>query len=152
VPVSISLSARQPLTNISGTSNPVLTCFFSPSSLPDEALVSRASRYHILMRNRTTRDSFMQLFGKPRAALTDIIPPDIPYLALRLPGEGGDNLEGLLNDNTMFPLVTLFNSWTPPTDWLSAAARPATIRRRTLGLAGLTRICEHCLRDDFNTL
>ena len=52
----------------------------------------------------------------------------------------------------MFPLVTLFSSWTPPTDWLSAAARPTTIRRRTLGLAGLTKICEHCLRDDFNTL
>jgi len=53
-----------------------------PASLPDEALVSRASRYHILTRNRKTRDSFMQLFGKPRTALTDIVPPDIPSLAL----------------------------------------------------------------------
>jgi len=123
-----------------------------PASLPDEALVSRASRYHILARNRKTRDSFMQLFSKPRVALTDIVPPDIPYLALRLPGDSGDNLERLLNDNTMFPLVTLFNSWTPPTDWLSAAARPTTMRRRTLGLAGLTKMCEHCLREDFNTL
>jgi hypothetical protein len=123
-----------------------------PASLPDEALVSRASRYHILTRNRKTRDTFMQLFGKPRGALTDIVPPDIPYLALRLPGDSSDNLERLLNDNTMFPLVTLFNSWTPPTDWLSAAASPTTTRRRTLGLAGFTKMCEHCLWEDFNTL
>jgi hypothetical protein len=122
-----------------------------PASLPDEALVSRASRYHILTRNRKTRDSFMQLFGKPRTALTDIVPPDIPSLALRLPGDSSHNLERLLNDNTMFPLATLFNSWTPPTDWLSAAARPTPMRRRTLGLAGLTKMCEHCLREDFNT-
>lgn len=122
-----------------------------PASLPDEALVSRASRYHILARNRKTRDTFMQLIGKPRTALTDIVPPDIPCLALRLPGDSSDNLERLLNDNTMFPLATLFNSWTSPTDWLGAAATQATIRRRTLGLAGLTKICEHCLRDDFNT-
>ncbi|MDJ1167773.1 TniQ family protein (plasmid) [Burkholderia gladioli pv. gladioli] len=122
-----------------------------PASLPDEALVSRVSRYHILTRNRKTRDSFMQLFGKPRTALTDIVPPDIPCLASRLPGDSRDNLERLLNDNTMFPLATLFNSWTPPTDWTGAAATPASIRRRTLGLAGLTKICEHCLREDFNT-
>ncbi|MBH9657968.1 TniQ family protein [Burkholderia pseudomallei] len=122
-----------------------------PASLPDEALASRASRYHILTRNRKTRDSFVQLFGKPRSALTDIVPPDIPHLALRMPGDSADNLERLLNDNTMFPIVTLFSSWTPPTDWLSSAARPATIRRRTLGLAGMTKICEHCLREDFNT-
>lgn len=121
-----------------------------PASLPDEALVSRASRYHILTRNRKTRDSFMQLFGKPRTALTDIVPPDIPSLALRLPGDSGDNLDRLLNDNTMFPLATLFNSWAPPIDWLSTAARPATMRRRTLGLAGLTKMCERCLREDFN--
>jgi hypothetical protein len=61
-----------------------------PASLRDEALVSRACRYHILTRTRTrkTRDSFMQLFGKSRTALTDIVPPDIPYLALccRSPG------------------------------------------------------------------
>jgi len=123
-----------------------------PASLPDEALVSRLSRYHILTRNPKTRDSFLQLFGKPRAALTDIVPPDIPYLAARLPGDSGNNLERLLNDNTMFPLVTLFNGWTPPTDWLSAAARPTTMRRRTLGLAGVTKMCEHCLREDFNAL
>ncbi|WP_185646507.1 TniQ family protein [Burkholderia sp. Bp9143] len=123
-----------------------------PASLPDEALVSRASRYHIFTRNRKTRDSFLQLFGKPRTALTDIVPPDIRCLALRLPGDSGENLERLLNDNTMFPLVTLFNSWKPPTDWLSAAARPTTIRRRTIGLASLTKICEHCLREDFNAV
>lgn len=100
-----------------------------PASLPDEALVSRASRYHILTRNRKTRDSFSQLFGKPRTALTDIVPPDIPCLALRLPGDNRDNLERLLNDNTMFPLATLFNSWTPPTDWLGGT----TIRNPAAG-------------------
>ncbi|WP_211709064.1 TniQ family protein [Paraburkholderia aspalathi] len=78
------------------------------------------------------------------------MPPDIPSLALRLPGDSGDNLERLLNDNTMFPLATLFDSWTPPTDWLGTTT-PAPMRRRTLGLGGLTKMCEHCLREDFNT-
>jgi hypothetical protein len=132
------------------TCDPELLLF--PASLPDEALVSRASRYHILTRNRKTRESFMQLFGKPRSALTDIVPPDVASLASRLPGDSASNLELLLNDNTLFPLVRLFNSWTPPADWLATPTSPVTMRRRTLGLAGLTKICEYCLQDDFNTV
>lgn len=123
-----------------------------PASLPDETLASRASRYHILARNPRTRDSFQQLFGKPRAALTDMVPPDVPLLAARLPGDSRGNLEVLLNENTLFPLVTLFGSWTPPANWLSTAAHPTAIRRRTLGLIGSTRICEQCVREDFNAL
>lgn len=122
-----------------------------PASLPDETLASRASRYHILARNPKTRDSFQQLFGKPRAALTDMVPPDVPSLTMRLPGDSRTNLNELLSENTLFPLVTLLGSWSPPGDWLSATAKPATIRRRTLGLAGMTRLCEHCVREDFNT-
>ncbi|KVM72364.1 hypothetical protein WJ60_07645, partial [Burkholderia ubonensis] len=117
----------------------------------DETLASRASRYHIITRNRTTRESFQQLFGKPRAALTDIVPPDLPALAWRLPGDGDINLDQLLRENTLYPLVPLFGTWRVPDNWLSNVANPVSIRRRTLGLTGKTKLCELCVRDDFES-
>ncbi len=132
--------------------NPVSDLLLFPASLADETLASRASRYHIITRNRTTRESFQQLFGKPRTALTDIVPPDLPALAWRLPGDGRANLDQLLGENTLYPFVTLFGSWRVPDHWLSSAAKPVSVRRRTLGLTGKTKLCELCVRDDFESL
>ncbi|MBN3785551.1 TniQ family protein [Burkholderia sp. Ac-20353] len=132
--------------------NPISDLLLFPASLPDETLASRAGRYHIITRNRTTRESFQQLVGKPRAALTDIVPPDLPALASRLPGDGRANLEQLLRENTLYPFVTLFGVWRVPDNWLSSGAKAVSIRRRTLGLAGKTNLCEQCVRDDFESL
>ncbi|WP_080412561.1 TniQ family protein [Burkholderia ubonensis] len=132
--------------------NPVSNLLLFPASLADETIASRASRYHIITRNRTTRESFQQLFGKPRTALTDIVSPDLPALALRLPGDSRANLDQLLEENTLYPFVKLFGSWRVPDHWLGSVGKPVSIRRRTLGLVGKTKLCELCVRDDFESL
>ncbi|MFK0380277.1 TniQ family protein [Pandoraea sp. NPDC090278] len=131
---------------------PVLELNLFPASLPDETMASRASRYHLIARHRTTRESFERLFGKPRAPLSDIVPPDLPALAQRLPGDGAANLEQLLRENTLYPLVQLFDDGDTLGRQLRAADARRLVRRRTLGLPDKTKLCEQCVRDDLDTV
>ena len=77
---------------------------FFPPSLPNESLVSRVSRYHLMSGNRTKQSTFMELFGRTGFMLSGVVPSYIEVLAARLPGEEDTNLATIIQDNTLFPV------------------------------------------------
>jgi hypothetical protein len=59
---------------------------FFPASLPDETLVSRVSRFHLLCGNATDQLTFRDLFDRDTSAVDLIVPANLDVLANRLPG------------------------------------------------------------------
>lgn len=127
--------------------NPLLPFF--PSSLPDETLLSRVSRYHLLSGNTTINITFDELFSKPPFPLEQIVPPGIEILAARLPGEQRDELKKLVLENTLFPLFLPYlaptKSTSPSVDSSDVVSH---IPRRVVGMHGEAHLCLHCVEDD----
>ena len=81
---------------------------FFPASLPDETLISRVSRFHILRGNATNQLTFRELFDRDTSAVDLIVPVNLNVLANRLPGIPTENIKNLLRTNTLFPLFRPF--------------------------------------------
>lgn len=109
---------------------------FFPQSLPDETLISRASRYHLLSDEKKDETTFLNLFGQAgnKTDFTEVAPPNLAILASRLPGDPILQLGSLLRDNTFVPFV---------------APMILSSKERYAGATfGDCRACLICLRDD----
>lgn len=124
---------------------------FFPSSLPDETLHSRVSRYHFLSGNKTQPLTFRDAFDAAPFPLDVVVPKKITQLAERLPGEAADNLKGLLNTNTLLPLFTSFlgteNSHKKQCQEISTTAL-SRIPQRVVGVHGTAKLCIACCESD----
>lgn len=122
---------------------------FFPSSLPDETLLSRVSRYHLLSGNKTVPRTFDELFGKPPFPLEQIVPLGIEILAARLPGEQRDELKKLLLENTLLPLFLPYLAPTRPSNLaVDASELVSHVPRRVVGMHGEAHLCLNCVEDD----
>lgn len=123
---------------------------FFPSSLPDETLLSRVSRYHLLSGNKTINNTFDELFGKPPFPLEQIVPPGIEVLAARLPGEQRNSLKTLLLENTLLPLFLPYLAPTRASTNLADDPSEVVshIPRRVVGMHGEAHLCLDCVEDD----
>ncbi|WP_374554281.1 TniQ family protein [Aquitalea pelogenes] len=123
---------------------------FFPSSLPDETLLSRVSRYHLLSGNKTIPVTFDELFGKPPFPLEQIVPLGIEVLATKLPGEQRDELKKLLLENTLLPLFLPYLAPTRVSTNLTVDPSEVVshIPRRVVGMHGEAHLCLECVRDD----
>jgi hypothetical protein len=81
---------------------------FFPASLPDETLISRVSRFHILHGNVTNQLTFRELFDRDTSTVDLIVPVNLNVLANRLPGIPIENIKNLIRTNTLFPLFRPF--------------------------------------------
>ncbi|MGQ7244860.1 TniQ family protein [Salinicola sp. V024] len=123
---------------------------FFPPSMPDELLLSRISRYHLLSGNNSEIDTYQDLFGTAPFPMA-IIPKQLEILASRLPGTKQDNFIELLKSNTSFP------SYKPFVGVSSCAKNPlvqtvsvdvARIPRREVSGNNRPQICPSCVRAD----
>jgi len=122
---------------------------FFPSSLPDETLLSRISRYHLLSGNKTINLTFDELFSKAPFPLEQIVPPGIEVLAARLPGEQRDVLKKLVLENTLLPLFLPYLSPQKPNkNSVDPSELVSHIPRRVVGLHGEAHLCLHCVEED----
>jgi hypothetical protein len=80
---------------------------FFPASLPDETLLSRLSRYHLLSAAREDEHTFQLLFSETggQVNFAAAAPTPLRRLANQLPGQSRKNLGELLAFNTFVPLV-----------------------------------------------
>jgi TniQ len=80
---------------------------FFPASFPDETLLSRVSRYHLLTGERKDDITFHTLFGQLGATVdfTELAPPSLTVLASLLPGDPMVQLGNILQENTLVPFV-----------------------------------------------
>lgn len=125
---------------------------FFPPALPDETLIPRVSRYHIISGNSTHSTTLTELFQQLRIGLSQVVPPYIEVLASRLPGDTQENLQTIIQENTLFPLFLPFigrAGITPSTrteTWYGGLI--SHMPRRVVGKHGESCLCQHCLRED----
>lgn len=124
---------------------------FFPASLPDETLLSRVSRYHIIAGNATFTATLKQLFGNPQSDFSKIVPHCIDDLAARLPGEPSENARALASTNTLLPLFSPFlgkaNSglFDRSSSMHGAVSR---LPRHVVGQHGDSNFCIQCALED----
>ena len=124
---------------------------FFPSSLPDETLHSRVSRYHFLSGNKTQPLTFRDAFDAAPFPLDVVVPKKITQLAERLPGEAADNLKSLLNTNTLLPLFPSFLGTENSHKKLCQETSTTTLSRipqRVVGVHGTAKLCIACCESD----
>lgn len=80
---------------------------FFPASFPDETLLSRVSRYHLLTGERKDDNTFSALFGQLGTTVdfTELAPPSLTVLASLLPGDPMVQLGNILQENTLVPFA-----------------------------------------------
>ncbi|VVO74482.1 hypothetical protein PS838_01474 [Pseudomonas fluorescens] len=123
---------------------------FFPTSLPDETLQSRITRYHLLSGNRSEHETFCDIFGVS-PFIMNIIPNRIGDLAARLPGDKDSNLNELLSLNTILPAYRPFLGTSESSDHtrdsciINAVAR---IPRREVSIHSMAKICLACVQAD----
>lgn len=125
---------------------------FFPPSLPDESLISRVSRYHLISGNRTEQSTFAELFDCLPFGLDKVVPPFIQTLASRLPGETEANLATIIQANTLFPL---FRPFVGASEKKAAGQSPTRVSdsishrpRHVVGMMGDAKLCLSCVRED----
>ena len=126
---------------------------FFPPSLPNESLVSRVSRYHLMSGNRTEQSTFMELFGRTGFMLSGVVPSYIEVLAARLPGDEDTNLATIIQDNTLLPVFRPFlgkpnkkTSLSPNKDGESNDI--SHLPKHVVGMSGDAKLCLSCIKDD----
>ena len=89
---------------------------FFPASFPDETLLSRGSRFHILAASASAETTLKVLFGEnvSRDKLCAAAPPNLRALARLIPGQPRLRLGELLEKNTFVAFVT---SMVTDLDW-----------------------------------
>ncbi|MCL6264526.1 TnsD family Tn7-like transposition protein [Craterilacuibacter sp. RT1T] len=115
--------------------------------LTDETIISMVSRYHVQSGNPTVDRTLNVLFGTQMITLNHWIPRHLDRLAEYMPGSTNLLLEGLLKNNTLFPLVNLFLGRMEESAYLMQQSLP----KRAFSGAGAVRICLPCLREDEQT-
>jgi hypothetical protein len=124
---------------------------FFPASLPDEILISRVSRHHIVEGNSAVPTTLEQLFGRTQTELGHVVPRGIDTLAGRLPGETVENLRVLTSANTLLPLFSPFiGKAGSPCELESKDVDTLVSRlpRRVVGQHGDSSLCIQCVLDD----
>lgn len=125
----------------------VLTFF--PSSLPDESLLSRISRYHLLTGNKTISNTYVDLFDKKPFPLEQIVPTSIEVLAGRLGGERRERLKELLLENTLLPLFLPYLGTAKSEANSDVSSEIVShIPRRVVGMHGEAQLCLECVKED----
>ena len=127
---------------------------FFPESFPDETLLSRISRFHLLSGNRTDDLTSKELFGK-RLKLNMVVPVyALKQLSSKLPGEPDETLHSLLQENTLLPAFAPFlgtENACGINQELNLGAHYQGLGRipqRVTGMYGESRLCVDCLRND----
>lgn len=122
---------------------------FFPNSFPDESLLSRISRYHLLSGNKTISSTYEDLFGKSPFPLEQIVPTNIEVLAERLPGSQREVLKALLLENTLLPLFLPYLGPVKSEQSEEDSSEVVShIPRRVVGMHGEARLCLECVEDD----
>ncbi|MEJ2795286.1 TnsD family Tn7-like transposition protein [Iodobacter sp. LRB] len=125
---------------------------FFPPSLPDESLISRVSRYHLISGNRTEQSTFGELCSRVRLNLGSVVPAYIEVLAARLPGDADANLAKILQDNTLLPAFRPFlgrpNAPLPSAGETDVNAKITHFPRHVVGMVGNAKLCISCVFED----
>ncbi len=147
-----TISVSSPSIRATPPSMPAKLLFFPPA-FPDETLISRVSRYHLMSRNRTDQSTFIELFGRAGFGLGAVVPPHIGELALRLPGELNTNVTAIHRESTLLPAFRPFlgrssKSPSPPSDEDDEGAGVSHLPRHVVGMSGEAKLCLSCANDD----
>lgn len=125
---------------------------FFPAGLPDETLLSRVSRYHIIEGNSTFAATLKQLFGNPLSDLSKIVPKCTEDLAAKLPGQPSENAHALTAANTLLPLFSPFlgkaNSRLFDRTAADTGSSISRLPRHVVGRHGDSNLCIECAVDD----
>lgn len=128
---------------------------FFPPSLPDESLISRVSRYHLISGSRTEQSTFGELFSRGGFNLGGVVPGYIEVLAARLPGDADTNLAKILQENTLLPAFRPFlgrpNAHPSSFDAVGMNAEITHLPRHVVGMSGDAKLCLNCVADDEQT-
>lgn len=120
-----------------------------PFSYPDELHASQGSRYHFHSGNRDKFTTFNELYGTHPFRMSGAIPRNIQHFATRLPGNSSERFVDLLNQNTLAPLLEIFNGASIQQFTSSPPKNSAHLLfRRVVGELGKIRLCLECIKDD----
>ncbi len=131
---------------------PAILPFF-PESLPDETLLSRVSRYHLLSGNATKAVTDLELFGK-RVMLDFVLPSQaLSSLVARLPGDPELVMQSLVQENTLLPAFSPFlgTEADPARQEIPLGQHYSGLGRLPQRAAGMNKgcsLCVECLRED----
>lgn len=125
---------------------------FFPPTLPNESLISRVSRYHVISGNRTEQLTFGELFSRGGFNLGGVVPGYIEVLAARLPGDADSNLVKILQDNTLLPAFRPFlgrtNAQQSSVGVADVNAQITHFPRHVVGMGGNAKLCLSCVAED----
>lgn len=121
---------------------------FFPASLPDETLVSRVSRFHLLCGNATDQLTFQDLFDRDTSAVNLIVPANLDVLANRLPGIPTENIKNLIRTNTLFLLFRPFLGHVDRRADLKPDLELGRTLRQIVGAMNDAKLCVTCLHED----
>jgi len=125
---------------------------FFPPSLPNETLISRVSRYHLISSNKTEQLTFGELFTRTGFNLGGVVPGYIGVLAARLPGNVDQNLTKILHENTLLPAFRPFlgrpNRQPSSVGGENLHAEITHLPRRVVGMSGDAKLCLSCINED----
>ncbi|MBA9859206.1 hypothetical protein GNZ10_16880 [Ralstonia sp. 3N] len=119
-------------------------------AIPGEGLISQVGRYHVISGNRTTPETFAELFRRKPFPLTQWVPPYIGALSERFAGRKPEAIQRLLRETTLFPLLEMFTgaqfSARDDLDHIDQVLQ--TLPKRMNGASEGTRLCLRCLVED----
>ncbi|WP_436231242.1 TniQ family protein, partial [Caballeronia sp. LjRoot29] len=115
-----------------------------------ESLVSQVGRYHVLSGNRTTRETYNDLFQRAPFSLTFVVPPYLGGLTRMLPGGDVQSLHSLVQEATLLPLFQIYTCASFGTEGAHAGLNEALqqLPKRMVDSFGWTRLCPTCLHED----
>lgn len=124
--------------------------YLFPFRLPDELHASQASRYHQRSGNSSVRHSYLQLYDTSPFRLTFWVPQHLERFAGKLPGSVIHNIEGLLRQNTLFPLFETYSNarLNLVSETIPIAQQIANMPKRIVGESGETHLCMDCIQSD----
>ncbi|MCC7703519.1 TniQ family protein [Janthinobacterium sp. GW460P] len=163
-----STTVHKPASEVSGesygppSSSIKHACLCAPY-LPDEVLISEIGRYHITSANRTTTETYRELFQCMPFNLNTSIPSHISILANMIEGNVVINTKHFLQTKTLFPLFETFTALEfkqSPRKGKMAVANPDNLPQRPRqaqrdpvlapkrNVGDKTRLCLQCVHED----
>jgi hypothetical protein len=128
-------------------SGPVVLC---APAIAGESLASQVSRYHIASGNRTTLQTYQELFGRAPFRLTFWIPSHLSPLMRWFAGEPAEVMHRLLRQSTLFPLFEMFcGARFAPADARAVDDVLRRLPKRIVAESGCTRVCPQCIVEDW---
>lgn len=121
-----------------------------PFSLPGELHASQASRFHRDSGNANTAQTYATVYEAMPFRLTQLIPPHIEKFAGKFAGSLIENVQSVLRNNTLFPLLETFCGALIPDshDAARIASQISTLPKRLVGSSRETNLCIECLKCD----